>query len=60
MNPGHDGVTNEPLIADARNYYKVEKWTKDAAKVEHILYASANLDKARAVFAAASIGRASG
>jgi hypothetical protein len=58
MNPGHDGVTNEPLIADARN--KVEKWTKDAAKVEHILYASANLDKARAVFAAASIGRASG
>jgi hypothetical protein len=45
--------TNEPLIADARNYYKVEKWTKDGTKVDHMLYAGNSLDKARDVFAAA-------
>ena len=27
--------TNDPLIADNRNFYKVEKWTKDGAKVNH-------------------------
>jgi hypothetical protein len=26
--------TNDPLIADARNYYKVEKWTKDGTKTD--------------------------
>jgi hypothetical protein len=30
--------TNDPLIADACNFYKVEKWTKDGAKVERMLY----------------------
>lgn len=29
---------NDPLIADARNYYKVEKWTK-GIRVDHLLYA---------------------
>jgi hypothetical protein len=53
MNHGPDDVTSEPLVADHRNYYKVEKWTKDGAKVEHMLYASANLDKAREIFTAA-------
>ena len=24
--------TNDPLIADNRNFYKVEKWTKDGSK----------------------------
>ena len=42
--------TNDPLIADQRNFYKVEKCTKDGAKVDHMLYASSNLDKAREVF----------
>jgi hypothetical protein len=45
--------TNDPLIADHRNFYKVEKWTKDGSKVDHMLYAGSNLDKAQAVFAAA-------
>jgi hypothetical protein len=26
-----DEQTGEPLIADHRNYYKVEKWTKDGS-----------------------------
>jgi hypothetical protein len=47
--------THDPLIADHRNFYKVEKWTKDGSKVDHMLYAGNNLDmdKAREVFAEA-------
>ena len=48
-----DEETDEPLIADHRNFYKVEKWTKDGTKVERMLYAGSNLDKARKVFAGA-------
>ena len=48
-----DEETNDPLIADARNFYKVEKWTKDGTSVDHMLYAGSNLDKAREVFVAA-------
>jgi len=48
-----DEETTEPLIANDRNYYKVEKWTKDGARVERMLYAGSNLDKAREVFASA-------
>jgi len=45
--------THEPLIADDRNYYKVEKWTNDGTKVDHMLYAGSDLDKAQEVFDAA-------
>jgi hypothetical protein len=44
--------TNEPLLADHRNFYKVEKWTKDG-RVERMLFAGSSLDKARELFAAA-------
>jgi hypothetical protein len=53
MAKSSNGETDEPLIADARNFHKVEKWTKDGTKVDHMLYAGSNLDKAREVFAAA-------
>jgi hypothetical protein len=53
MNNEPDEETTEPLIANDRNYYKVEKWTKDGTKVERMLYAGSNLDKAQEVFAAA-------
>jgi hypothetical protein len=53
MSKEPDEETDEPLIADHRNYYKVEKWTKDGARVERMLFAGSNLDKAREVFAAA-------
>jgi hypothetical protein len=46
-------TTNDPLIADHRNFYKVEKWTKDGTRVDHMLYAGSSLDKAREVFAQA-------
>ena len=53
MSKWSDEQTDEPLIADHRNFYKVEKWTKDGARVERMLYAGSNLDTAREVFASA-------
>jgi hypothetical protein len=53
MNDRPAEETNDPLMADNRNFYKVEKWTKDGSKVDHMLYAGSNLDKAREVFAEA-------
>jgi hypothetical protein len=49
--------TNDPIIAYHRNFYKVEKWTKDGTKVERMIYAGSSLDKAREVFAAAIYNR---
>jgi hypothetical protein len=46
-------TTTESLIADDLNYYKVEKWTKDGAKVDALIFAGSDLGKAQAVFAAA-------
>jgi hypothetical protein len=48
-----DEETDEPLIADHRNFYKVEKWTKDGSKVDRMLYAGNNLEKAKEIFAEA-------
>jgi hypothetical protein len=47
------GETNDPLIADHRNFYKVEKRTKDGSKVDRMLYAGNNLDMVRRIFAEA-------
>jgi hypothetical protein len=52
-----DEETNDPLVADVRNYYKVEKWTQDGMKVDSLLYAGDNLDKAREIFAKAIMHR---
>jgi hypothetical protein len=41
-----------PLYADERNFYK-RKWTKDGSKIDRMLYAGSNLDKARQLFAEA-------
>jgi hypothetical protein len=48
-----DEETNNPLLADERNFYKVEKWTKGGGKVDRLLYAGNDLDKAREIFTAA-------
>jgi hypothetical protein len=48
-----DEETDNPLRADDRNFYKVEKWTKDGMKIDRMLYAGNNLDKARKLFAEA-------
>jgi hypothetical protein len=44
--------TDDPQVADARNYYKVEKWDVDDLHVLALLYASNDLSRARDVFAA--------
>ena len=45
--------TDDPKYADDRMFYKLEKWTRDGTKVDRMLYAGNNLDKARDIFAAA-------
>jgi hypothetical protein len=42
-----DEKTDNPLYADDRSFYKVEKWTKNGSKIERLLYAGNNLEKAR-------------
>jgi hypothetical protein len=49
MNDRSDEETDEPRLADDRNYYKVEKWTKHG-RVERMLYAGSNLDKAQSIY----------
>ena len=36
-----DEETDNPLDADKRNFYKVEKWTKDGMQVDRLLFAGA-------------------
>jgi hypothetical protein len=45
-----DETTDDPVIADIRNFYKVELWTRDD-RIERTLFAGTSLDRARAVFA---------
>jgi hypothetical protein len=42
--------TDNPFYAGDRNFYKLEKWTKDGSKVHNLLYAGNNLEKARNLF----------
>jgi hypothetical protein len=51
MNDWSDEETFDPLYADDRNFYKVEKWTKDGSKVDNLLYAGNNLRRAQKIFA---------
>ena len=46
----NDEETDEPLIADRRNFYKVEKWSRDDQRVTESLFAGSSLDKAKCVF----------
>jgi hypothetical protein len=32
-----DEETNDPLVADVRSFYKVERWTQDGSKVDSLL-----------------------
>jgi hypothetical protein len=50
MTDWSDEETDDPLYADRRNFYKVEKWSRDGLRIEQLLYAGNNLDKARRIF----------
>jgi hypothetical protein len=45
-----DEETDAPLYADRRNFYKVEKWTKDGMRIDGLIYAGNSLRKARLIF----------
>jgi hypothetical protein len=45
-----DQETYDPLYADRRNFYMVEKWTRDGTKVDSLLYAGNSLGRARSIF----------
>ena len=47
--PFHE-ETHDAVYADQRNFYKVEKWSRDWLRVELMLYAGNDLDKARRIF----------
>jgi hypothetical protein len=46
-------TTQDLHVTDDRNFYKVEKWTKDGANVDRLLYAGNSLEEARMLFARA-------
>ena len=50
MNSWSDEETDDPLYADRRNFFKVEKWSRDGLGVELMLYAGNSLGRARAIF----------
>ena len=50
MNDWSNEETEEPLLADHRNYYKVEKWSRDGQ--QRMLFAGNSLDRAREIFQA--------
>lgn len=45
-----DETTDDPVLADRRNFYKVELWTRDDF-IERMLFAGTSLERARAIFA---------
>ncbi len=51
MSNWSDEETDDPIYADRRNFYKVEKWSRDGLRVELMLCVGSSLDKARRIFA---------
>ena len=49
-NDWSDEETFDPLYADDRNFYKVEKWTRDGQQVDHLFYAGNNFRRAQEIF----------
>jgi hypothetical protein len=43
--------TDNPLLADGRNFHKVKKWTRDGTMVDCLLSAGNRLGKAQGIFA---------
>jgi hypothetical protein len=52
MSDWSDEETDEPLLADHRNFYEVEKWSRDGQRVKRMLFAANSLDRPRAIFQA--------
>jgi hypothetical protein len=50
MSDCSDEETDDPVYADGRNFYKVEKWSKDSQGIAELVFAGNSLDKARRIF----------
>ena len=50
MNDWSDEETDDPHYADRRNFYKVEKWSRDGQRLTELLFAGSSLDKAKRIF----------
>jgi hypothetical protein len=50
MSDWSDEETDDPTYADRRNFYKVEKWSRDWLRVELMRHAGNSLGRARAIF----------
>jgi hypothetical protein len=50
MSDWSDEETNDPIHADRRNFYKVEKWSRDGQRVVELVFAGSSLDKGRRIF----------
>jgi len=44
------GLLDDPLYADRRNFYKVEKWSRDGQRIEEMLFAGNSIAKAQRIF----------
>ena len=50
MSDWSDEETDDPIHADRRNFYKVEKWSRDGQRVVDLVFAGTSLDKAKRIF----------
>jgi hypothetical protein len=48
---------DNPVLADDRNFYKIETWTKEGLHITDLLYVGNELEKARRIFTAATKSR---
>jgi hypothetical protein len=49
-NDWSDEETDDTIHADRRNFYKVEKWSRDGQHVVELEFAGSSLDKAKRIF----------
>jgi hypothetical protein len=50
MSDWSDEETDDPIHADRRNFYKVEKWSRDGQRIAEMVFAGSSLDKACRIF----------
>ena len=51
--PWSDEETDDPIYADGRNFYKVERWSRDGQRITELVFAGSNLDMACKIFTGA-------
>jgi hypothetical protein len=50
MNDWSHEEADDPTHADWRNFYKIEKWSRDGQRVVDLVFAGSSLDKAKRIF----------